>query len=94
MNRIIVYRLLKSNLLVYRHLPISFEYSWKVGDIITDESGQNKCEIISIEDEKDIDFQSIKKHNSNLMPKHLYKNRESFKKKLELCIVLLNTIRL
>ena len=64
-------------------MPISFEYSWKVGDIITDESGLNKCEIITIEDEKDIDFQSIKKHNSSLIPKHLYKNRESLNQKIK-----------
>ncbi|MFA5462559.1 MAG: hypothetical protein WC265_00580 [Dysgonamonadaceae bacterium] len=50
MSRIVVYRLLNINLLGYRPLPISFEYFWKVGNIITDESENNKCEIISIEE--------------------------------------------
>lgn len=82
MNRIIVYRLLKNNLLGYRSLPISFEYFWTVGDIITDESENNKCEIISIEEEKNIDFKSIKKHNSSLLPKYRYKDRDSLNHKI------------
>lgn len=83
MSRIIVYRLLENNLLGYSPMPISFEYSWKVGDIITDESGSNKCEIISIVEEKYFDFKSIKLQNSSLLPKHRYKDRDSLSNKIK-----------
>lgn len=82
MKKIIIYKNNRTKMWGYRDLPISFINIWKVGSIISDESGNGKCEIIDIVDIQDLDKSKIEEYNKYHLkyksPKVLYKDSPTF----------------
>lgn len=86
---------LSNNKKACRLIPISFEHYWKVGDVIYDETGENKCRITDILDEFDSaeELNRIQKEIENelqleekLKPKYYFKDRPSISRKLKYII--------
>lgn len=63
MNKIIIFENKKTKTRGYRNLPMNFINSWKVGAVISDESGEYKCEIIEIVDSQDVAKSKVEEYN-------------------------------
>lgn len=63
MNKTIIFEDKKTKIRGYRDLPMNYIELWKVGKIIFDESGENKCEIIEIVDSQDVAKSKVEEYN-------------------------------